>query len=144
MFLGFFRKVVCCCAKYILNHEKRTMSSVLSRKYNVLIFGCGVAICTFSFILSLIWLVCTHKFLIFGIVFADYPTIKNNGWLSTHHQTGRLGLISCWVILMTWKMVFAACPALCLALMSGCTETVSALCCHWLNTSAKFTVKAAA
>ena len=42
-----------------------------------------------------------------------------------------------------WKMVLAACPTLCSALMDGCKGMVHARCCHWLIISAAFTAKAA-
>ena len=58
-------------------------------------------------------------------------------------KAGRLGSNPDWVIPKIWKMILAACLSSCSALMAGCKRTFHMQFCHWLNTSAAFTVKTA-
>ena len=67
---------------------------------------------------------------------------KWHSWLSTRRQTSSLSSIPTRVILKTWRMVLAACPASCSALNVKRKEMVHArCCCHWLVTKEAFFTK---
>jgi len=75
-------------------------------------------------------------------IYSQYNRLTGTvGWERTTKAV-RLGSIPGRVIPKTWKMVLAACPASCSALMDGCKETVD--CWHRLAASAVFIAKVAA
>jgi len=102
-------------------------------------------LCSLAVLVRILWfLVAVHfisesaKFEL--IIIGNFSQV---GWAHTT-KACRLGSIPGRAIPNTWKMVLAACPVSCSALMGRCKDTVYAWCCHWFATWTAFTVKAAA